>query len=204
MQWRAGRPGRAGTRCAGLTRKRLQAAPQFAAFGTARRTRVIIKCHRRIRKDSQGFTKSSRGYARIYGGFADGFAMDIRRIRGFADGFAMDRRRIHGFATNIQRIRGCSAGSQWIRGFTRIRESSREFARVREGFARVREGFADGFATDIRRIRGLTQIRKRIHGEFARVLTQCSRFTVANPSMAFNKSLVEQPGILRHGYRSRR
>ena len=43
-----------------------------------------------------------------------------------------------------------------------LRDSSREFARVREdsrGFARVREGYTDRFTTDIRRIRGLTQIR---------------------------------------------
>ena len=68
-------------------------------------------------------------------------------------------------------------------GSRRIRESSREFARVREGYT-------DGFTTDIRRIRGLTQIRERIHSGFTRVLTQCSQFTAVNPSMAFNKSAL--------------
>ena len=65
--------------------------------------------------------------------------------------------------------------------FARVRESSREFAidgsrelaRVR---ARVREGYTDGFTTDIRRLRGLTQIRERIHSGFTRVLTHV--FTV--------------------------
>ena len=87
-------------------------------------------------------------------------------------------------------------------GFARVRDSlrefasqsSREFARVRESsreFARVREGYADGFTTDIRRIRGLTQIRERIHSGFTRVLTQCSQFTAVNPSMAFDKCVLK-------------
>ena len=65
--------------------------------------------------------------------------------------------------------------------------------RVQCGFARVREGYTDGFTTDIRRIRGLTQIRERIHSGFTRVLTQCSQFTAVNPSMAFDKSLIVFP-----------
>ena len=67
--------------------------------------------------------------------------------------------------------------------FARVRESSREFAKVREGCA-------DGFTTDIRRIRGLTQIRERIHSGFTRALTQCSPFTAVNPFMAFDKSAL--------------
>ena len=101
----------------------------------------------------------------------------------------MDLQRVHervrdGFA----RVRDSS------REFTRVGESSREFVRVRESLrARVREGYADGFTTDIRRIRGLTQIREWIHGGFTRVLTQCSQFTAVNPSMAFDKSLIVFP-----------
>ena len=115
--------------------------------------------------DSQGFTKSSRGYTRIYGGFADGFTTGSR--------------------TGSRKIRESS------REFARVRESSREFARVRVSsreFARVREGCADGVTTDIRRIRGLTQIHERIHSGFTRVL--CSQFTAVNPSMAFDKSAL--------------
>ena len=63
-----------------------------------------------------------------------------------------------------------------------MRESSREFAKVREisrefaiEFARVREGCMDGFTIDIRQIRGLTQIHKwtvdsAIHSGFTRVI----------------------------------
>ena len=99
------------------------------------------------------------------------------------DGFA----RVHESSREFARVRESS------REFARVRESSREFARVRESsqeFARVREGYADGFTTDIRRIRGLTQIREWIHSGFTRVLTQYSQLTAVNPSMAFDKSLM--------------
>ena len=56
---------------------------------------------------------------------------------------------------------------------------------VRGGFARVREGYADGFTTDTRRIRRMTQI-----------LTRYSQFTAVNPSMAFViKHYGVKPGL---------
>ena len=76
--------------------------------------------------------------------------MDKRRIDGFADGFAMDKRRIDGFATDVHRIRGCSADLRQIRGFTQIRESSREFARVRESSRRIRGRIHNGYTADSR------------------------------------------------------
>ena len=118
--------------------------------------------------------KSSHTFVRIRNGFATGSRKGSRRIR-------EDMYSVHdGFA----RIR------------KQIRESSREFAKVRESsreFARVRERYTDRFTTDIRRIRGLTQIREWIHSGFTRVLTQCSQFTAVNPSMAFDKSLIVFP-----------
>ena len=77
--------------------------------------------------------------------------MDKRRIDGFADGFAMDKRRIDGFATDVHRIRGCSADVRQIRGFTQIvakavRESSREFATVDADAPTDRRRIDDRFA----------------------------------------------------------
>ena len=104
-----------------------------------------------------------------------------RRIHG---GFARVHEEFARIHKNVRRVRG------WVHngGFTN------RFARVREGsryrFARVREGYTDGFTTDIRRIRGLTQIRAWIHSGFTRVLTQCSQLTAVNPFMAFDKSAL--------------
>jgi len=108
------------------------------------------------------FTADSRGFTKSSRGYT-------RMYGGFADGFT------NGFATDS-------------REFARVRESLREFARVRESSRRIR-GWIHHNA-DIRRIRGLTQIRERIHSGFTRVLTQCSRFTAVNSSMAFDRSLL--------------
>ena len=80
--------------------------------------------------------------------------------------------------------------------FARNRESSREFARVRESSRdtcssrhreTVLEGYADGYTsygfTCIRRIRGLTQIRERIHSGFTRFLIRYPQFTTVNPRL---------------------
>ena len=75
--------------------------------------------------------------------------MDKRRIDGFADGFAMDKRRIDGFATDVPRIRGCSADSRIYtdsRKFAKVRESSREFATVDADAPTDRRRIDDRFA----------------------------------------------------------
>ena len=74
----------------------------------------------------------------------------------------------------------------------RVRESSREFARVRE--IHVVRDIARRFSKDmrmdtqvtdtcIRRIRGLTQIRERIHSGFTRFLIRYPQFTTVNPRL---------------------
>ena len=72
--------------------------------------------------DSRGFTNSSRGYTRIYGGFADGFTRGSR--------------------TDSRQIRESS------REFARVRE--REFARVRESSQRMRRRIHNGYTADSR------------------------------------------------------
>ena len=103
-----------------------------------------------------------------------------------------------GSRTDSRQIRESSRefATESTREFARVRESSREFASefaiefAKPKDARGRIQHSDSQRIHIRRVRGLTQIRERIHSGITRVLTQCSQFTAVNPSMAFDKSAL--------------